>query len=598
MLNIQLLGIFRSLGKKIVGHLSTPTRIETYNKVVDHALRKFLEPEEVDAIINGYRRSTWSEDALEFSINKMNSDEHHVIQDEHLDNAFKHVKKMFTPDVPLYPVAFPDLRHYPWQLSTSVGAPYATSKAWQDYVREKFNGYQNGDPISKFTKPYFRDLFAEAHKGQSLDPPMVDARMTKRNLYNELFYITRNHIHQIKDGKTEAKGHDLRYWHTAFARRHLVEQDEPDKVRLVFGAPFTLLTAELMFIWPIQAWLLSLGQKSPMLWGYETLTGGWYRLRNYFATVAPRHDFIATLDWSGFDRDARHVIIKRIHSDIFRPMFDFSRGYHPTKDYPDSSAPPYDPQRVENLWNWMTDAILTTPLIMPDGRKIRFLHSGIFSGYFQTQLLDSVYNMIMIFTILSRLGFNLDKIVLKVQGDDSIILILCCFILTVNWFLTMFKHYACLYFGSTLSDKKSEVRNSLQDAEVLKYRNKNGIPYRDSIPLLAQLRHPERSDSLQALMARAIGIAYANCGADPRVYQICEDIYLHLEKSGFTPDAKGLPSGIRFIRDYRPDGDITIDISRFPSYLDTINDLLQNERTVLSPKYWPRSHFIGIPGHA
>jgi hypothetical protein len=598
MLNIHILGSFKSAAKAIVGHLTTPLRQETYNNIVDHALRHFLTPAETDEVINGYRRSVWSEDALMNDINKLNSEEHHVPKDEHYENAITHVQKMFTPEKPLQPVHFTDLRKYPWQLSTSVGAPYATSKSWQNYVREKFNGYQNNDPPSKFTKPYYRDLFAEAHKGQSLDPPMLDARMTKRNLYNELFYITRKQIHQIKDGITEFKGRSFKYWHTAFARRHLVSKDEDDKVRLVFGAPFTGLCSELMFIWPIQAWLLSLGEKSPMLWGYETLHGGWYRLRNFLTRMAPRHELVATLDWSGFDRRARHTVIRDIHSRILRPMFDFTKGYHPTFDYPDSSTDTYDAQRTEHLWNWMTDAITSTPLMLPDGTLIQFLHSGIYSGYFQTQLLDSIYNLVMIFTILSRLGFDLDKVIIKVQGDDSIFMLLCCFILIANWFLTMFKHYALYYFGAVLSDKKSEIRDSLEHAEVLKYRNRNGIPYRDPIALLAQLRHPERSDTLQALMARAIGIAYANCGSDPRVYQICEDIYLYLANKGFTPDAKGLPSGLRFIQTHLPGGEEKIDITRFPTYYETVLPLMNIERETLSDKYWPTSHFIGIPGRA
>jgi hypothetical protein len=80
--------------------------------------------------------------------------------------------------------------------------------------------------------------------------------MTKHNLYTEAFYITRKNIHLIKLGhKTTSSGHDLRYWNTAFARQHLVKSEDDDKVRLVFGAPFTLLTAELMFIWPLQVHL-------------------------------------------------------------------------------------------------------------------------------------------------------------------------------------------------------------------------------------------------------------------------------------------------------------------------------------------------------
>lgn len=588
MLNIRILGSFKSAAKAIVGHITTPLRVETYNRIVDHALDKFLTPEESDKVKTGFRRSTWSEDSFKKDIDRLNSQDHPVDKDEHYHKALAKVKKIFTPEVPLLPIHYTDLRHYPWQLSTSVGAPYATSKAWQSYVNEKFQGYQNGFSESTFTKPYYRDLFAEAHKGQSLDPPMLDARMTKRNLYNELFYITRKQIHQIKDGITSYKGQDFKFWHTAFARRHLVESDEDDKVRLVFGAPFLHLCASLMFFWSIQTWLLSIGSASPMLWGFETLTGGWYRLRNYFSSKLVEFGCIITLDWRGFDRYARHTVLKDIYSDVLRPMFDFTKGYHATKDYPDSSSGTFDPSRLENLWNWMVDATFTTPLMLPDGTLIEFLHSGIFSGYFQTQLLDSIYNLVMIFTIMSRLGYDLDRITIKVQGDDSIILLYHMFLAIAQSFLGLLKHYAEYYFGSIVNDKKSEVLPSLDHAEVLKYKNKCGIPYRDPIALLAQLRHPERSDTLQALMARAIGIAYANCGTDHRVYLICEDIHRFLSKKGFTPDPKGLPSGLRFMQTHQPGGDVRIDVTRFPTFYETIALMTNTDHQTLSDKYWPQ----------
>jgi hypothetical protein len=594
MMNLSIIGWLPALAKKISGNLKSPAATESYNTVVDHALNKFLDSEEFNTVVNGYRRSTWSAEALEYGLHKMDQPEFPVIKDEHYEKAISAIQKIFTPDKPLQPVHFSDLRKYPWPLSSSIGAPFATSPAWIEYTRQKFDGYTSGKPESQFTKPYYRDLFAEAHKGQSLDPPMIDARMTKRNLYNEMFYINRKHIHLWKENRsTNDKGHDLRYWHTAFARQHLVEQDEPDKVRLVFGAPSLSLMAELMFIWPIQAWLLSLGDKSPMLWGYETITGGWYRLVNTIARYLPRFGSVVTLDWSGFDRDARHTIIEDIHSRIFRPMFDFTNGYHPTREYPNTIDT--DPIRIENLWNKMCDSILTTPLLMPDGRLIRFSHSGIFSGYFQTQLLDSVYNLVMILTILSRFGFNLDNILIKVQGDDSIVLLLFSFIMISTWFLTMFSHYALLYFGSTLNLKKSDILPSLEGAEVLRYKNKGTMPIRDELQLLAMLRHPERKFTYESLLARTIGIAYANCGAHPRVYQICEDIHAFLSKLNISPDPTGLPEGMRFIKDYVP-SHVNIDINSFPSYFDTVKHLTDPHVPQPSEKYWPTSHFIGIPG--
>jgi hypothetical protein len=310
----------------------------------------------------------------------------------------------------------------------------------------------------------------------------------------------------------------------------------------------------------------------------------------------PRFTTVITIDFSGFDRYARHTVIDDIHTHILRPMFTFSHGYHPTYLYPRSDDKTYSPTRTTNLWNWMTSAIKDTPLLMPDGRMIKFNHSGIFSGYLQTQLLDSIYNLVMIYTLLFRLGFKEHQIAIKVQGDDSIIYLLAVFALVAHWFLDQFSFYAEKYFGAKVGFKKSEVRQGLDDAEVLKYRNKGGIPYRDSLMLLAQLAYPERSRSLPALKARAIGIAYANCGSDPRVYRICEQIYQYLDVFVEDVDFRGLPDQIKFIKKYiRQD---YVDLEHFPSYWETVQHLLDGPHPLPSPKYWNLNHFIGLPGQA
>ena len=583
MENTIQIGFKPSLAKPLHGG-HDPLTNPAYCETVDHALMRYLTPDEFRTVTVGYRRSPWNEEALDNDIKALNTNYHNVIKDEHYEKAILHTYNLFKPDEKLRPVHFADLRHYPWQLSSSIGAPFATSEYWQSYVNEKY--------LIGRTPPAVRDLFFEAH-GTPLEPAILDRRMSKRNLYNEMFTINRTNIHLIKNGrKTNDHGHDLRYWNTAFARQHLVEEDDPDKVRLVFGAPSTLLMAELMFVWPIQVSLLARGPKSPMLWGYETLTGGWSRLYSW-ATSKTRIESVMTLDWSRFDKDARHTVIRDIHSRIMRPMFDFTNGYHPTIYYP--STPNTDPERLENLWNWMTDSILTIPLILPDGRILRFQHSGIYSGYFQTQILDSMYNCVMILTIMSRMGYNLSKVHLKVQGDDSLIVTPYKYAIMKDSFLDFFSSYAQTYFGSKLNMKKSKISDTLEGAEVLRYSNHCTIPQRDELQLLAMLRHPERSASLPSLMARCIGIAYANCGNHTRVYRICEDIYQFLKAGGYTPDPFGLPGGLRFRQNYVPSY-TQIDVTRFPTYFETVEHLQDPHRVILTDKHWPTEHFIGIPG--
>jgi hypothetical protein len=191
------------------------------------------------------------------------------------------------------------------------------------------------------------------------------------------------------------------------------------------------------------------------------------------------------------------------------------------------------------------------------------------------------------------MGFDLDKVVIKVQGDDSIFALLCVFIMIVTSFLTMFQHYATHYFGSTVSVEKSEVRDSLENAEVLKYRNKGGIPYRDELQLLAQLRHPERSTTANALAARCIGIAYAACGQLPRTYQICEDIHKHLTSTyDITPNQSELDRMFQHLEMSEiPKADA------FPSWWDTTRRLVDNPAP-FADRHWPSKIFTHLPGRS
>jgi hypothetical protein len=555
---------------KIIGHHDTVTKIarpefhnSSYLGTVRHAFKLHLSTEEIATIESTYRRSTWSEESFYTNFNKTNVPEHIVLKDEYYHAALEEANNRFKPDTLLTPVQYCDLRYYPWRLSTNVGAPYNVSSKWKEVVTDKFS----------------KRL-------------IYDARLTKRNLYNEFNVNNRFLIHRIKDGfTTDDFGTDLKYWNTAFARLHLVQTDEPDKVRLVFGAPTLLLQAEMPFIWPIQISLLSRKEESPMLWGYETLNGGWYKLRTWFATKHPRLLTFFTFDWSSFDLLARHSVIQDIHTS-WRSWFTFENGYWPTVDYPVTTP---DPKRLEHLWKWMCNAVLKTPLLLPNGDLIEFLHSCIFSGYLQTQLLDSHYNMIVILTVLGRMGFDIKKIALKVQGDDSIGGLLALIPKCRHApFLLVFAHYAKLYFGSKLNATKSSILNSLEDAEVLKYSNLGGIPTRPEFALLAQLRFPERAQTLSALMARSIGIAYANCGAHYRVYAICENIYTHLKSLGITPDPKGIPELLTQV-DAQQFDPLQVDLSRFPSYFDTLASLLGTPDKPISKHSWNTDVFIGTP---
>jgi len=473
--------------------------------IVKFALNKFGTQEIVEQVTNGYRRSDGSDEAAE--INFLNTDlpYHKVTRDEHYNRALKVVTKLFKPSKTLKPVAYPDLRYYPWTLSTSAEAPFTSKQKWKDYVKEKHSLGIN-----------------------------QDSRLNFHNLYDEIFVKNRTLIHQIKHKDPKfftPTGEPIPYyWHSLHTRAHLVHSDEGDKNRAVFGTPKLLLMAENMFIWPMQKEYLNREVDSPMLWGYETFKGGWKRIWNKIYTTTKPNSFLG-IDWKGFDRKALHAVIDDVHS-IWKSYFTFSEGYEPTNEYPYHQHPDQVNLKLENLWEWMTYSVKHTPIIAPSGRLYRWKWNGIASGFQQTQLLDSFVNTIMVLACLSALGINIESehFLIFVQGDDSLVSMPERIFETFGpTFLDMLAKEALKRFNATLSPEKSTFSNHLNDIEVLGYSNNYGIAYRNEEYLLAQLLHPERpTRKLGALASAAVGIAMASMGNSDLVYKVCFDVWNYI----------------------------------------------------------------------
>nr|UUV42336.1 MAG: putative RNA dependent RNA polymerase [Enontekio alphapartitivirus 1] len=534
----------------------------TYRHVnpVIHAMKTALNKDEIENITEGFRRSDFSQEALIADYLRGEIPKHNVIKDEHYEKALNHTRLAFKPEHTYRPVSFPDLRYYPWTISTSAEAPYTTSKYWKSYVKIKYEMNE-----------------------------VDNERLTFHNLYNEIFRHNREKIHRIKDGiYTDRNGEDLKYWNQAHARSHLVTKDEPDKIRMVYGVPKLLLMTEAMFLWPLVNDLVN--RDSPMLWGYETLKGGWYSIYNWMTRTSPTCATYLALDWKGFDKRAQFTIIDDIH-DVIRSYMSFEDGYMPTFDYPESET---NPERITNLWDWMRDAVKHTPDVLPNGDIYVRQHAGIASGYFQTQLLDSMYNNLMLLTVLSRMGINISKIKMKVQGDDSIIGLIELIPEAAHpSFMATFSYYATEYFGAVLNVKKSHMSNQLNGLPLLGFTNIMGIPSRDRNELLASLLRPERKSDEAKLMARAVGIAYANCGYHPEIYRICENIYRYLQSLGFSPNAQGLPHNVLALQDWFELLNCN-DTLEFPTYFETICRLTETptRSRTQTERLWPTTHFI------
>jgi hypothetical protein len=305
----------------------------------------------------------------------------------------------------------------------------------------------------------------------------------------------------------------------------MVKEDKPDKIRAVFGVPKLLLMVENMFIWNIQKDHLNrpLGT-SPLLWGYETIRGGWQKLIR--TLISKPFNMIISADWSGFDHKALHEVIDDVH-DIWRSWFDFDQGYEPSKsdthDYTDTKS---REEQIDRLWTWMCHAIKHTPIKAESGNMYQWLWNGIASGYQQTQLLDSFVNAIYLLTCLSSLGINIEGEHFQAffQGDDSI----CAFpemIADKKAFIEKLAKEAKRRFNADLSSDKTTYGDTTDDVEVLSYGNRSGIATRDPAELLAHLLYPERPRKAGEHAAAAAGIAQAAMGCSRNVYDVCKDVY-------------------------------------------------------------------------
>jgi len=487
----------------------------------------------------------------------------HVKRDYHYQKALRVCEKLFRPSRRLKPISFPDLRYYPWKLNTSAEAPFTSSNYWKEELLRKNREGETDDPYASF-----------------------------HNLYDEIFLINRTLVHEIKFGMPQfwdaSTGLPKPYkWTTLHSRAHTVKSDQPDKIRAVFGVPKLLLMVENMFLWNLQKEYLNGNVQSPMLWGFETIRGGWMKLWNKLSNK--RKNTVLSADWSGFDHKALHEVIDDVHN-IWRGWFDFDKGYEPSKSNSfDYSHTETDPIKIQRLWDWMTYSIKHTPILGDSGMLYQWQFNGIASGFQQTQLLDSFVNAIMLLTCLSSLGINIegDDFTLFIQGDDSLATFAeRTFAQYGRNFLTRLRDEGKTRFNADLSTDKTTFGNSLNDVEVLSYSNTNGIATRDPANLLSKLLYPERPRTLEATAAAALGYAQANMGSNRYVYNTCWNIYRFITDAlGRIPTQRDYDS-----YNYTVNLPITGVIPNFPSFEETwVQNFDLRQRTESEKnRLWPR----------
>lgn len=522
---------------------------------VEHAIRRYCYPEQIDKIMHGYTRHEVTEELILTDFFSGNVQQHDPPRDQHYLRGLEYTRDLFKPPQPVRPVHILDVQHhYPLKNKPNAEAPFSTEK-------------------------YFVDKLPTGSKTST------------GNMKPIIFDYTRRWHHEIKNG--EEPPHRYFYQMLLHIKTALTTSASPAKARSIFGVPKPWIIAQIMFFWPLFAHYKSHKGSSPLLWGYETFNGGWMRL-NYELMHNYLRTSILMIDWKRFDKYAQFSVLHDIFQ-IQRSFLDFSRGYVPTHEYPntDTTWDETKEARIQRLWQWTLDAFYETPVLLPNGEVYKRLHAGIPSGLYTTQFLDSMYNCVMLITILSAMEIPLAKdMIIKLMGDDSLIRLLVC--VPPNQhddFLASMQVTASQYFRSIISVEKSKLTNRPNGAEVLSYVNHNGLPHRDPTALLAQLYHTKaRKPTPGKTMASAVGIAYASCGFDKQVYYVCKDIFAYYHAQGIDPD----PTGLSLALGEDPFGldPNSIPLTHFPSFheiqanltaLDYVSDSVE--------RFWPQDHF-------
>lgn len=283
----------------------------------------------------------------------------------------------------------------------------------------------------------------------------------------------------------------------AYVRSHIADYPE-QKVRAVWGYPATVTFGEAVFAVPlIKAYQ---AYPSPIAYGYETACGGMKRLHNTFSL---KHKY--GLDFSKFDKTVPAWLI-RIAFSILLDNLDLMhyQGYGTA-----------DVTKTLRMFKYIEEYFIRTPVRLANGE--RYLKtSGVASGSYFTQLIDSIVNYIILLWLCFDQGITPGE--MKVLGDDSIF--------ETHKELDMERCTELITsIGMKLNLEKSGYSTNLGDLSFLGYKINDGIPTKPLEDWLASLVYPEQPDrDYDDFASRVLGLFYANASVNSTFDIICRTI--------------------------------------------------------------------------
>lgn len=285
----------------------------------------------------------------------------------------------------------------------------------------------------------------------------------------------------------------------AYVRSHLAKIGE-EKVRAVWGYPATMTFGEAVFALPLIAGYRK--AKRHLAYGYEVAVGGFKQL---YARFCPHPNFI-TMDFKNFD--------KTVPAWLIRVAFDILLSNLDLENYEDYGVA--DVRKMLVMWDYIVEYFVNTTIRLCNGERYK-KSSGVASGSYFTQLIDSIVNSVLInWMILERTGhYPLDYVVM---GDDS--LIATHVRVDLDDLQDMLDP-----IGMLINFRKSAQSSSLQRLTFIGYEITVGIPSKPEVEFYSSLCFPERPDRCLAdVQNRALGLLYANLGEHVRFHDLCAAI--------------------------------------------------------------------------
>jgi len=313
------------------------------------------------------------------------------------------------------------------------------------------------------------------------------------------------------------------------ARSHLTTVDDKSKIRAVYGYPFPHLALEAMFYKEFFDILKE--SDSHIAYGCETLRGGMHVVNG----MLTKGRIYICIDWKKWDKSVRISLTKHIFNNVILPQIDLNWYAHQDG---------YGYRRVKSdlkkAWDRMVWNFCYGPIATPSGERYMRSYSGIPSGSLWTQLLGSFANVFVIYATLLSLGLLhlLENIL--VLGDDGL-LVLHLSDDDSDEFIKRFADEAYKLFGVEINVEKTTVTRNPNKVKFLGYSNNHGSPIRPEEELVAKFLYPERQpNDWPRMKGRSIGLAWASCGAHPRMYQLVSEAHRFTRKEANFADVEYL----------------------------------------------------------